>query len=115
MVLIRQNRRHLKMRIPIAAVVAFMLMPLGALAQPGGGILPPVGPTQTFEMRTVVKDFVTTEWTLECPDGGVLDMSNVALTETGRQQLLQCPGQKYCLSVLHLVLRACQNWVGHFY
>jgi len=48
---------------------------------------------QTFEMRTVVKDFVTTEWTLECPDGQVLDMTTVDLTEEGIHKLIECLNQ----------------------
>lgn len=48
---------------------------------------------QTYEMRTVVKDFVTTEWTLMCPDGNILDLSTVDLTDQGIHEFMQCLGQ----------------------
>ncbi len=36
-----------------------------------------------LKMTTVVSDFVTRSWTIECPDGEILDMSEVALTDAG--------------------------------
>ena len=47
-------------------------------------------PARALEMRTVVKDFVTTEWTLECPDGEVLDLTAVDLTDRGIREFIQC-------------------------
>ena len=50
-------------------------------------------PAHALEMRTVVKDFVTTEWTLECPDGEVLDLTTVGLTDQGIREFIQCLSQ----------------------
>ena len=50
-------------------------------------------PAHALEMRTVVKDFVTTEWTLECPDGEVLDLTTVGLTDQGIHEFIQCLSQ----------------------
>lgn len=66
-------------------LVGFLFILIGSLARPVFA--------QTYTMRTVVKDFVTTEWTLECPDGEVLDMSVVDLTEQGIVKLLDCLNQ----------------------
>ena len=52
-------------------------------------LLPSLAVAQ-FTMRTVVKDFVTTEWTLECPDGGMLDLGTVDLTEKGMMLFFEC-------------------------
>jgi hypothetical protein len=51
-------------------------------------LLPHVANAQ-FTMRTVVKDFVTTEWTLECPDGEVLDIGSVDMTDKGIMEFMQ--------------------------
>jgi hypothetical protein len=78
-------------------VCVFIVLPV--FAQPAGGpggIITPPPPgngSQHYEMRTVVKDLVTTEWTLQCPDGSVLDMSTVSLTDKGMSELFQCLGE----------------------
>lgn len=57
---------------------------------------------QTFAMRTVVKDFVTTEWTLACPDGEVLDLTTVDLTDEGIRRLIECLGQIEAEAGVHI-------------
>ena len=46
----------------------------------------------TFKMKTTVKDFVTTDWTLECPDGKKIDLTKVALDDEGTDLFFECLG-----------------------
>lgn len=88
----KTNRVH-KTCLDFTVFTALLLCVSGAWAQPGGVVQPPGGVIQTYRMQTVVKDAVTTEWTLECPDGSVLDMTTITLTDRGIQELSQCLGQ----------------------
>jgi hypothetical protein len=81
----------------ITLVMTCVFAVLPARAQPAGGpggiLTPPGNGSQRYEMRTVVKDLVTVEWTLQCPDGSVLDMTTVSLTDKGIDEFLQGLGQ----------------------
>ena len=50
----------------------------------------PVQAADRFVMRTTVKDFVTTKWTLQCPDGRKIDLTKVSLTEMGYEEFTLC-------------------------
>jgi hypothetical protein len=47
---------------------------------------------KTFKMKTTVKDFVTTKWTLDCPTGGKIDLTKVALDDAGTDLFYECLG-----------------------
>jgi hypothetical protein len=44
----------------------------------------------TFRMQTTVKDFVTTKWTLQCPNGKKIDLTKVDLTPAGEMLFFEC-------------------------
>lgn len=69
--------RHAIRSMTIAIVVLTLATPAAA---------------KTFKMKTTVKDFVTTKWTLECPTGGTIDLTKVALDDAGIDLFLECLG-----------------------
>lgn len=46
-----------------------------------------------FAVKTTVEDFVTTKWTLDCPDGRKIDLTKVDLSEEGQAQFMECLGE----------------------
>ncbi|NQV34988.1 MAG: hypothetical protein HQ515_20000 [Phycisphaeraceae bacterium] len=102
---IKSRTRRLTIRRVIIGAVVSVLACSSLYAQPGGGggfIVPPGEPPQTFKMHTVVRDSVTTEWTLQCPDGEVLDISTVSLTDKGMQAFFECLGQIESQQGIHI-------------
>lgn len=100
-----KTRRH-KLDRMIIGGVASVLVSSFLYAQPGGGIIvPPGDPPQTFKMHTVVRDSITTEWTLQCPDGEVLDITTVSLTDKGMEAFFQCLGQIESQQGIHITSR----------
>lgn len=105
---INSRTRRLTLRKVIIGAVVSVLVCSSLYAQPGGGggiIVPPGEPPQTFKMHTVVRDSITTEWTLQCPDGEVLDISTVSLTEKGMQAFFECLGQIESQQGIHVSSR----------
>jgi hypothetical protein len=50
----------------------------------------PADAAKTYKMKSTVKEFVLTKWTLECPDGTTRDLTRINLDEEGYEELLDC-------------------------